>query len=422
MDNFEIKLGRINAILNMENKVSRQLRSCQREVNSICSGLNFHVASEHQIRSRLKTIVSDIGQENGQVTGLSTGLSQIADLYRTSEGKIYQNVTGQVMAAAEASDGSRKPVISLFGLLGLVLADPGEKNYDDLLVVDGVEKWLEKKINLDDCEDAVNQFFTDKHIRNEIKSKGYSDKDGTYHEIDQEDKKDDKKEKGTEKKEQSEEEKEYDRNHIDKLAGLTLAGVKYEDSLWSKGDEKASVSVLKVEAVAQAYGGLYTIGEDGQKHLRLGMGAEVGVGVTAFTAEAEQEIGSEMLGVYGQAEVTVGKMEAKGSIDAALFDKDGNFDPVLQGRVDAEAILAEASVSGGAMIGGTKIGGKASINFGIGAHAEAGYHDGKFTFDLGASIGVGFSLKAEIDVSGTIEAVSGACHNFFSKAKNFFGW
>lgn len=417
MDHFEIKLGRINTILNMENEVSRQLCSCQREVNSICSGLNFHVASEHQIRNRLKTMVSDIGQENGQVTGLRTGLSQIADLYRTSEGKIYQNVTGQVMATAEASDGSGKPVISLFGLLGLVLADPEEKNYDNLLVVDGVEKWLEKKINLDDREDDVNQFFKDKHIRDEIKSKGYRDKDGTYHEIDQDDKK-----RKTEKKKQSEEEKEYDRNHIDKLAGLTLAGAKYENSLWSIENEIASVSVGKVEAVGQAYGGLYTIGEDGQKHLRLGMGAEIGVGVTAFAAEAEQEIGSEMLGAYGQAEVAVGKMEAKGSIDAALFDKDGNFDPVLQGKVDAEAILAEASVSGGAMIGGTKIGGKASVNFGIGAHAEAGYHDGKFTFDLGASVGVGFSLKAEIDVSGTIEAVSGACHNFFSKAKDFFGW
>ncbi len=62
---------------------------------------------------------------------------------------------------------------------------------------------------------------------------------------------------------------------------------------------------------------------------------------------------------------------------------------------------------------------KASVNVGIGIHAEAGYKDGKFSLDIGASFGIGGSVKLEVDVSGTVKAVSGAAKSAWN---TFTGW
>ena len=48
------------------------------------------------------------------------------------------------------------------------------------------------------------------------------------------------------------------------------------------------------------------------------------------------------------------------------------------------------------------------MSVGVGAHADIGYHDGKLTFDIGASLGVGASVTAEVDVSGLVENIGDA--------------
>jgi hypothetical protein len=52
-----------------------------------------------------------------------------------------------------------------------------------------------------------------------------------------------------------------------------------------------------------------------------------------------------------------------------------------------------------------------------GAHAEAGYTDGKLKVDVGAAIGVGVSIGFEVDVSGTVDAVTGWAESAWDKVK-----
>ena len=46
------------------------------------------------------------------------------------------------------------------------------------------------------------------------------------------------------------------------------------------------------------------------------------------------------------------------------------------------------------------------MNVGIGAHADIGYHDGTFHVDVGASLGLGASVKVDVDVGGFIDNVA----------------
>ncbi len=168
----------------------------------------------------------------------------------------------------------------------------------------------------------------------------------------------------------------------------------------------ASALAAKGEAYAEGYGGIYQVDpETGEARFSPGIGGSIGASFTAFTAEEEAQLGDDTLGVYAKTTQTAGEISAQAEGNAGLFDKEGNFNPSLYAGASMEAIAGEITGSVGAKILGADIGMQGSLNYGFGAHASAGYRDGKLSLDMGATLGVGGSVKMEIDVSGMVNAV-----------------
>lgn len=179
------------------------------------------------------------------------------------------------------------------------------------------------------------------------------------------------------------------------------------DGTYDVGENgKVNVVVGNAEAHASFSAGLYGINANGDKQLMPGFNGEIGASATALNVDWDQQlIGDENLGVNLEAGVTAGKVGAKASGKAQLFDNDGSIDIQASIKGEAEAIAAEAEGSLGVNVLGGEVEATAGINVGIGAHAEVGYQDGKFKFDVGASLGVGVSLDVEIDVGGMVDTV-----------------
>lgn len=68
-------------------------------------------------------------------------------------------------------------------------------------------------------------------------------------------------------------------------------------------------------------------------------------------------------------------------------------------------VSAEAVFGGEKVALGGEVSAKAGVNVGIGAHADVGYKDGVFKFDVGASVGLGVSVDVEVDVGGMVDTV-----------------
>lgn len=176
-----------------------------------------------------------------------------------------------------------------------------------------------------------------------------------------------------------------------------IAGVEYSNSLLHDGkkfgDEDGPVQaeihgdVLKLDAHADAFAS------------GMGVGVGAGASLTALSFGGSTQFGNDTLGAHAEANVDVLKGSLEGQAQFG-FDKNGNFACGAEGH--AEAILAEVSGRAGYDILGTDIDATGSLNVGIGAHGSIGYIDGKLKIEGGASLGVGFSLGVEVDVSDTI--------------------
>ena len=197
---------------------------------------------------------------------------------------------------------------------------------------------------------------------------------------------------------------------------LAKAGIEKKDQLW-RTPEDAGIIGDKDSSHLSGEIRVGTFDRDAYAYIgAFGVGASAGVSVSLLHAEGEGQLGDKYLGIYGKGEVDLLKAELSG--DASLgFDKNGKF--TAHAGVKAEGKLAEASVQGGVKVLGTDVGVKAGVNVGIGAHADIGFKDGKFTADIGASLGVGFSLKIDVDVSGTIDSVCDVAKSVMDKAGDF---
>lgn len=193
--------------------------------------------------------------------------------------------------------------------------------------------------------------------------------------------------------------------------------VKVEGSVFGahmKGENgHVNVDVLYGEAHMGAGAGLYvyTKDKDGKlvKKLSPSAYAEIGASVAAFKLDAEGRVGSELLGGYGKADVTVLSAEAKAK---AAISKDEAYL-----GASAEADLFKVTGTAGVTVLGTDVGAKASVKVGVGAHANIGYTDGVFKLDIGAAVGVGFDLGLDVDVSGTVDAVTDFCESAVEDVK-----
>lgn len=184
-----------------------------------------------------------------------------------------------------------------------------------------------------------------------------------------------------------------------------------------------SVELVKGEAKKEGYIGLYQKDpSSGKMVFKPGVGGEIGASFSAFTAEEKVELGNDMLGVYASSTQTAGKVGAKAEGSVGLYDSKGKFNPSAYVGATAEIIAGEITAKAGGKILGTDVGVSGSLNYGIGAHANAGYKGGKFYLDVGASFGVGASAKLEIDIGGTVDAVCDGAKAAWDGVKNWFHW
>jgi len=179
-----------------------------------------------------------------------------------------------------------------------------------------------------------------------------------------------------------------------------------ENRAWENGALKmeGGVGVGNAEAKAGIKGGLgaYLPGEDGSAQLTVGVAVEAGVSVSAVNAEGSLEYElCDNISVGLEGEVTA--LEAEAGVEGGLGYVDGKI--MAYGEASAELNVVEAGIDGKLDLGLVegKVGG--SVTVGLGAHAKGGYDDGVLSFDVGASFGVGASVRAEIDIGGTIDKI-----------------
>lgn len=200
------------------------------------------------------------------------------------------------------------------------------------------------------------------------------------------------------------------------------ASVSFYDGTFAIGENgKLNVVVGNAEAHASVTGGFYVIGANGEKRFSPGVSAEVGTSITAFEADWEQQLwGDENLGINADATLTVGKAEAKADGTVQFFNENGSVDVQLGASAKIEAIALEAEGSLGANVLGGEVAVTGGVNVGIGAHADVGYRDGVIKCDIGASLGVGFSIDVEIDVGGMVDTVCDGAASLWDSAVD--GW
>lgn len=193
---------------------------------------------------------------------------------------------------------------------------------------------------------------------------------------------------------------------------------------------RVDVDLLTAEAHAEATAGfyVYTKDKDGnvKKVFAPNVTAEIGGSTAVVQVEAEGRVGlgedNNMLGVYGDASATVLSAEAEGKLSIGPNE--------VYAGASAEADIAKVTGTAGVAVLGTDVGITGSLKVGVGGHAKAGYTDGKLKVDVGLAIGVGFDLGFEVDVSGTVDAVSDAAEaawafveDTWDAALDFFtGW
>lgn len=472
MSSFSIKPEQVGKVVEEEGSLIKELASIELQISSAKSGIQLGAATS-QFRSRLGAIASDVNHERRGMKEMKKGLESANSSYVRTEGKLLGK-------GSRTTKSSVNKLVS--GLIGLGMLPQGAfsavllsnklnslfKNLWPILFPDWatgenhlLTDWLQnnplldflglqakdndeiakafKKIDMIDTlhdSDLPNKNFwkrqadklkayNDEHKRED--AKGYFDKDGKYHDV-----------RG--KDVSSEEKKKYkDISSLKKVATIASVGTKVSGDLWDKhwgdSDEEfkefgahgsAEAAFVKAEASASAYAGVYSYSADGTKHFTPGLGAEVGVGVTAFSASAKGQLGDEYFNIHGKASVDVGKAEAKASVNMGLFDAEGKINPQAGVKLSAEAIAAEAKGTVGGTIAGTSVEATGSVNFGVGAHANFGLVDGHFSMDIGASLGVGVGVKLDIDMSGTfnaavdtVNAISDAASSAWS---TFTGW
>ena len=190
----------------------------------------------------------------------------------------------------------------------------------------------------------------------------------------------------------------------------------YSDSIAYAGAEaygkndyaegSAGIYVGYAEGHMGAGAGLYAYDKDGNKVLAPGAHAEIGGSVSAIYGEAQGKIGTDWIGAYGGIEGSAGKVGAEAGASVGVFrNETGGYTVDAHVGASAEAIAVEAKGQIGGTVLGIDMGLTGGVNVGVGAHADVGFKDGKFKFDVGASLGVGASIGFEVDVGKAVDAV-----------------
>ncbi len=142
----------------------------------------------------------------------------------------------------------------------------------------------------------------------------------------------------------------------------------------------------------------------GNKYLVFSPGVEAHGGASYTVLDTEISSEYELIDgvtLSSKSNLVIGKIGV--NADGKIGFYDGEF--VAQASGSAEVILLEASQEYGVEVGGVKAKGSAGVSVGLGAHGKVGYKDGTFSYDFGAAVGIGVTMKGEIDVSGLVENI-----------------
>lgn len=385
MSEFKIKISNVRGIIQDQNDIARQIKELEGEIRQVEYGLSFEIAQKERIRQRLKSARETTSLEYKGIYNATKTLNQIADTYETTELKL---------AGKEVNESKFEPITNIADIIKLMITNLSE---GQALIPSIIKPVIPPGalISIWDFLQSGEAKSTSIRYNTPIDSGDWKKEIPWY----------------------SENKEELKDSKIN--TKLKVFGEKWgnSDSVFhleemngnKEGTHNSSkLDFWKREAAAEIYGGIYSIdSKTGKKIFRPAIGASAGCSISALSMEQEAQIGDKYLGAYIKAEGTAGKVAVKGDIAAGLWDKDGKFNPTLHGGASAEALLLEASAKAGVKVLGADVGVKAGVNVGIGAHAEFGYKDGKFSADVGASIGIGGSIKLEVDIGGVVDAITG---------------
>ena len=386
MSEFRLRPSNMRTVSTEQTQIAAQMSQLEQEILRVRSGLSFEVGSKERIRQRLKTAGDCTGESAGHLRSAAQVLANITDTYEATE----QNLAGlPVSKETYLPICDAETVLSILpGLVGIgagVTITPATPSNPG---------------TVDSVVDAVSRFFQHK------------DKDhfptGDVPIADRE-------KNAWQKTFVSQNEKDLGKSQMDPLLVWGGSVEKSGSLLGMEGEAlvgdadgtyaQRSYGVLQRDAYAQLYGGLFVMGEDGEKIFAPALGAALGLSLSGLTAAGEARLGSDLLGVKVSGDATLGKLNAEAKGAVSLRDEDGNLDPTLHGEAALEALAFEASGAAVGQILGTEIGVQGSVTVGVGVHAEAGYQDGVFSLEIGAALGVGGSVGLVIDVGGTVDAV-----------------
>lgn len=413
MENFAVKLSALNQGIEEEQKMEGQLSALESDIYSVRNGLGFQIKGKANLQNTLKRLADDVNRHESGMKQLRRTLAEVHDEYEKTERRIcgYVNdhpITKEDVKEAITTVGEGYAISALFGpvvgtgwLIKEILKD---EEWEIKHEVPSYEYKLWDKWSGDkkDKKDNLGKYKKEYYLSNKAEER-------------------DKLKKEENKSEEEKEEDKKRKKKMDMLAGVTIwsGSIKKEGSLLHFGKDGnvetdwGSYSYSADFMKAEASGSLEITGG--------GIEAEIGVAISAFTAEAEGQLGDDMLGLHGKVGVEAGKAEANGSLGLGIWDENGNFNPKLSAKVSAEAIAAEVSGKVGVDVAGVKVDAKGSLNFGVGAHADIGMRDGKLSVDLGASLGVGASIKFDVDISGAVEYAGDALNEVGKAIGDFAG-
>lgn len=427
MARISIEPLRAKETLTGQSELEKTLKGLYQEVENVRTGLTFKIAGQQAIASRLRTAAEQINKEAVSTGAMRSGLMEVISRYEQTESGNLDRVGAEKTAVQKAAEEAVRIIRGLVSyeipigicdilgpgggypgwLLGLVangesMKGESEAGFQSKTTVDlkkafkDGDGFFKKVSDFEDAhsEDAGTKFYYDPKTKEIIK-------------VDEKD------------KDALAEFQKHNKGTIPvdlRVAGVGTSGsisgfnLSGETEPGGIGGAEGSIDVSKVEGNASAYIGM------------LGIGASAGASFTAFNAEERAYLGNEDLQVYEKVSVSAGKVGADVGASIGLVDKEGKINPSAYVGVSGEAIVGEVSGSVGVKALGADVAVKGSLNYGIGGHANVGLHDGKFSVDVGASLGVGASVKLDIDVSGTVEAVGDFVGDVASGVGDFIDW
>ncbi|MCM1540557.1 MAG: hypothetical protein NC121_04780 [Blautia sp.] len=392
MSEFKVKISGMDQRAAEEQRIAGTLNSLESQIRSVKRALSGSVGNRESLGHSLGLLADRVNRHEQDLKTMRSVLVNVKNNYEKTERRIcgYANdhpITIDDIWNAVTTVGKGLAINAMFPggglawLTGTILKDEEWSGKSEWLKMDYKDRELKKIL--------------------EKKKKSLSDEKWEYDKDKGEWVK--KEEKKDEKKKTKEEEKKLNRKALMESINIWSGSLSKEGSLLHLGKDgdvetewgnyTYSADIMKAEATASGHADLG------------GFGGEVGVALTAFTAGAGVQLGSDMLGAHAEGQVDVLKAEASVGGEFGVWDENGDFNPQVGVSAKMEAIAAEVSGKVGVDIAGTEINAKGSLNFGIGAHADIGFNDGKFKFDVGASLGVGGSVSLEVDVSGTVDKV-----------------